>query len=175
IGRRVATAVDNAAAASGEFFHACLEVHAPPGAPRKLAELATHLGLEREHARIEAAARALLARPELAHLFDPTRYRRAYNELALLDRDGRLLRADRVVEGEDAVWLVDYKMGEQSRLLSDAALAEAHRAQLAGYRSLLAALYPDKPVHAVLLLADGRLVEVDTDPVDPLSVLGSRP
>ena len=175
IGRRVATAVDNAAAASGEFFHACLEVHAPPGAPRKLAEVATHLGLEREHARIEAAARALLARPELAHLFDPTRYRRAYNELALLDRDGRLLRADRVVEGEDAVWLVDYKMGEQSRLLSDAALAEAHRAQLAGYRSLLAALYPDKPVHAVLLLADGRLVEVDTDPANPLSVLESRP
>ncbi|AAZ95986.1 conserved hypothetical protein [Thiobacillus denitrificans ATCC 25259] len=175
IGRRVASPGHNAAAASGEFFHACLEVHAPPGAPRKLAELAMHLGLEREHARIEAEARALLARPELAHLFDPARYRRAYNELALLDRDGRLQRADRVVEGEDAVWLVDYKMGEQSRLLSDTALAEAHRAQLAGYRSLLAALYPHKPVHAVLLLADGRLVEVDTDVANPLSFLEPRP
>jgi hypothetical protein len=36
----------------------------------------------------------------------------------------------------------------------------APSAQLAGYRSLLAGLYPGKPVHAALLLADGRLVDM---------------
>ncbi len=174
IGRRLAAPTSNPAAASGEFFHACLEAYAPPGAPRDLGELATRLGLERERASVKAAARALLARPELAHLFDPKRYRCAHNELTLLDRDGRLQRIDRVVEGDDEVWLIDYKMGDHSRGLSDTQLAEAHRAQLAGYRSLLAALYPGKPVRALLLLADGRLVEVDAAAMPNQPIAESR-
>ena len=47
-----------------------------------------------------------------------------------------------------------------SRALSDAQLVERHRAQLTGYRILLAELYAGKPVHAALLLADGRLVDM---------------
>jgi ATP-dependent helicase/nuclease subunit A len=115
-----------------------------------------------ERARIEAEARALLAQPHLARFFDPAQYRRAHNELALIDADGRLQRLDRVVEFDDAVWLIDYKTGDDSRKLADALLAERHRAQLAGYRALLAALHPDKPVHAALLLADGRLITLDS-------------
>ena len=45
--------------------------------------------------------------------------------------------------------------------MSDTELAERHRTQLAGYRTLLAALYPGKPLHTALLLADGRLVELN--------------
>ena len=71
-------------------------------------------------------------------------------------------RLDRVVEFDDAVWLIDYKTGGDSRSLSNEQLAERHRPQLAGYQTLLAALYPDKPVHAALLLADGRLVDLMT-------------
>jgi len=63
-----------------------------------------------------------------------------------------------VVEFDEAVWLIDYKTGDDSRGLADAQLAERHRAQLAGYQVLLAELYPGKPVHAALLLADGRLI-----------------
>jgi ATP-dependent helicase/nuclease subunit A len=129
---------------------------------RDLPALAARLGRERELESVEAAARALLAQPHLAHLFDPAQYRRAHNELALLDGGGRLQRLDRVVEFEDAVWLIDYKTGDDSRHLSDAQLAERHRAQLAGYQTLLAALYPGKPVQAALLLADGRLVNLET-------------
>jgi len=58
------------------------------------------------------------------------------------------------------VWLIDYKTGDDSCSLPDAQLAERHRPQLTGYRSLLAGLYPGKPVHAALLLADGRLVDL---------------
>jgi ATP-dependent helicase/nuclease subunit A len=100
----------------------------------------------------------MLAQPQLAHLFDPARYRRAHNELALLDGDGRLQRLDRVVEFDDAVWLIDYKTGDDGRGLADDQLVERHQPQLSGYRTLLAALYPGKPVHAALLLGDGRLV-----------------
>src|SRR5574340_349638 len=161
VGERVALPTASPAAASGELFHACLEHHAPPGTTRDLQGLAVRLGLEAELDSIDAAARALLGQPRLARFFDPAQFRRAYHELTLLDGNGRLQRLDRVVEYDDAVWLIDYKTGEDSRGFSDAQLAERHRAQLQGYQSLLASLYPGKPVHAALLLADGRLVRVE--------------
>ena len=162
VGQRVAAPVANPIAASGELFHACLERLAPPGSPIDLPALAERLGLESQLDAIESAARTLLAQPHLARFFDPAQYRRARNELGLLDDRGRLQRLDRVVECDDSVWLIDYKTGDDSRGLSDAQLAERHRAQLTGYRSLLAALYPGKPIHAALLLADGRLIPLET-------------
>ncbi len=161
VGQCVAPSPANPAAAFGELFHACLEAHAPPGAPRDLSALAARLGLEAELASTEAAARALLAQPHLARFFEPAQYRRAHNEWVLLDGSGRLQRLDRVVEFDDTVWLIDYKTGNDSRALSDTQLVEHHRAQLAGYRSLLAELYAGKPVHSALLLADGRLIQLD--------------
>jgi ATP-dependent helicase/nuclease subunit A len=168
VGQRVALPTASPAAASGELFHACLEHHAPTGVharqgtPRDLPGLAARLGLESQLDTIEAAARALLAKPQLARFFDPAQFVRAHNELTLLDGDGRLQRLDRVVEYADAVWLIDYKTSDDSHGLSDAELAERHRAQLAGYQSLLADLYPGRPVQAALLLADGRLVQLET-------------
>ncbi|MBW8371123.1 MAG: UvrD-helicase domain-containing protein [Thiobacillus sp.] len=162
VGQRLPPAPANPAAAGGELFHACLEHHVPPGVSRDLPALAMRLGVTSELARIEAEARALLAQPQLARFFDPAQYRCAFNELTLLDAGGRMQRLDRVVEFDDAVWLIDYKTGGDSRSLSNEQLAERHRSQLAGYQTLLAALYPDKPVHAALLLADGRLVDLMT-------------
>ncbi len=168
VGQRVVLPAASPAAASGELFHACLEHHAPTGVharqgtPRDLPGLAARLGLETQLDAIEAAARALLAQPQLARLFDPAQFVRAHNELTLLDGDGRLQRLDRVVETNDAIWLIDYKTGDDSRSLSDAELAERHYAQLGGYATLLADLFPGKPVQAALLLADGRLVQLET-------------
>lgn len=161
VGQRSAPPAAHPAASLGELFHACLEHHAPPGAPRDLPALAARLGLEAQLDHTEAAARALLAQPHLARFFDPAQYRSAHNEWALLDRSGRLQRLDRVVEFDDAIWLIDYKTGDDSRGVSDAQLVERHRAQLAGYRSLLAELHAGKPVHAALLLADGRLIHLE--------------
>ncbi|KVW95534.1 UvrD-helicase domain-containing protein [Thiobacillus denitrificans] len=161
VGQRVAPPAANPAAASGELFHACLETHAPPGAPRDLPGLAARLGLEAELESIEAAAHALLAQPHLSRFFDPAQYQCAHNEWALLDADGCLQRLDRVVEFDDAVWLIDYKTGGDSRPLPDAQLVERHQPQLAGYQTLLAELYPGKPVHAALLLVDGRLIPME--------------
>ncbi len=147
-------------AAQGELFHACLEHLAPPGRPRNLVALAKRLGMAAELSRIEAAAHSLLAQPHLAQFFDPAQYRRAFNELELLDAGGQVQRLDRVVERDDAVWVLDYKTGDDSRALSDEQLSERHRHQLAGYQTLLAGLYPEQPVRAALLLADGRLVRL---------------
>ncbi len=160
VGSRVAPAVRSIAAARGEFFHACLECFAPPGARRDLAALAMRLKLEDERWALETAARALLARGELARFFDPARYLRAHSERALLDADGQIQRLDRVVEFEDAVWVIDYKTGEDSLTLSDTDLAARHRAQLERYGQLVAALHPAKAIHVAVLRADGRLVVV---------------
>jgi ATP-dependent helicase/nuclease subunit A len=148
------------AAVHGELFHACLEHHAPPGQPRNLSALAKRLGIAAELSHIEAAARSLLGRPHLAQFFDPAQYRRAFNELELLDADGQVQRLDRVVELDDTVWVLDYKTGDDSRALTDEQLTERHQRQLAGYQTLLAGLYPGRPVRAALLLADGRLVKL---------------
>ena len=161
IGQRLPPIPVNPAAASGELFHACLEFHAPPGALRDLPALAMRLGLATELTRIDAAAHALLVQPHLARFFDPTQYHRAHNELTLLDGSGRMQRLDRVVEFDDAVWLIDYKTGDDSRAASETQLIERHQPQLAGYQTLLAALYPDRLIQAALLLADGRLVHME--------------
>ncbi len=160
VGRRVTPDTAGAEAARGELFHACLETLAPPGAARDLPALAARLGLADELPAIEAAARALLVHPHLARFFDPVHYQRARNEWTLLDADGRVQRIDRVVEFDDAVWLIDYKTGADSLGLDDARLIERHRDQLAAYRALIDALHAGKPVHAALLRADGRLVVV---------------
>ncbi|HEY9097897.1 MAG TPA: UvrD-helicase domain-containing protein [Thiobacillus sp.] len=161
VGKRQTPERAHPAAASGELFHACLEHHAPPSVPRDLSDLASRLGVASELKRIESAARALLALPHLARFFDPTHYQTAHNELALLDAHGRTQRLDRVVQFDDAVWVIDYKTGDDSLGLPDAQLAERHHAQLSNYRTLLTGLYPDKPVHAALLLADGRLIHLN--------------
>ncbi|NDP47932.1 MAG: hypothetical protein GZ085_05975, partial [Sulfuriferula multivorans] len=64
----------------------------------------------------------------------------------------------RVVEFDDAVWIIDYKTGADSLGLPDDLLTERHRPQLSNYQSLLAGLYSGKPIHTALLLADGRLI-----------------
>ena len=163
IGQRQAPAPANPAAASGELFHACLEHHAPPGSLRDLPALATQLGIAEDLKRIESDARALLAQPHLARFFDPAQYQTAHNELALLDASGRMQRLDRVVEFHDAVWVIDYKTGDDSMSLSDEQLVERHRHQLSGYQSLLGGLYPNMPIYAVLVLANGRLIQLSTN------------
>ena len=162
VGQRLAQPADTPATRRGELFHACLETHAPPGAARDLPALAARLGLAAELPALEAAARALIGQTALAHLFDPSCYRHARNELALVDGAGRLHRVDRVVEHADAIWLIDYKTGEESLAETDADLAARHRPQLAAYHDLVAALWPGRTIRAALLLADGRLVDMKT-------------
>ena len=141
------------------MFHACLEQHAPPGTQRDLAALARQLGLtSTHHASIERSACALVEAPHLARFFQPQLFLRAGNEVEILDSDGRTQRLDRVVEFDDAVWVLDYKTGADALLETDATLQQRHGDQLIRYTRLLAELHVDKPICAALLLADGRLI-----------------
>lgn len=147
---------DAEAAAQGEALHALLErvtrQRMTPALP-DAAEASRWLGLEPAEAeQAMAAARCMLASEALAPLFDPARYRQAFNEVELFDAGGRLLRIDRLVDTGDMLLVADYKV----RLLPQEHAAYA--AQLDRYVAAVQRAYPDHAVRAGLAVADGRWV-----------------
>ncbi|MDD2700835.1 MAG: UvrD-helicase domain-containing protein [Sideroxydans sp.] len=95
----------------------------------------------------------LLAAPQLARFFDATQYRTACNEMPYINDVGELRRIDRLVEFDDEVWVLDYK-------LADAEDAGRYRAQMAEYRAAMQTVYVGKAVRCALLFADGVLHEL---------------
>jgi ATP-dependent helicase/nuclease subunit A len=101
------------------------------------------------------AARAILDAPRLRTFFDPAAYRRALNEAEFALPDGSVGRIDRLVEMPDGFWVLDYKSGRP-----DAALHEAYRTQMEGYRAAVGALFPGCLVRCGLVFSDGGFVEI---------------
>jgi len=141
----------------GSAVHACLEwmTEGLAEVGDAVRKLTTSYGLETAAAeRIAAAARRILAIPELAPAFDPARYRRAHNEMEFLDGDGGTFRIDRLVEFSEEIWVLDYKTGSLDEAdLSRRALP--YREQIEGYRAAARQLYPGRTVRAALVFADG--------------------
>ncbi|HEY5994094.1 MAG TPA: UvrD-helicase domain-containing protein [Gallionellaceae bacterium] len=106
-----------------------------------------------EMAELWPQAQALLAAPELARFFDAGLYRAASNEMPYVNAAGELKRIDRLVEFEQEVWVLDYKMGESE----DAA---RYRKQMEEYRAAMRAIYAGKQVRCALVYAGGVLKEV---------------
>ncbi len=107
-----------------------------------------------QYEAVRQTARRLLETPGLGRFFHPACHRAARTEMEVVGPDGALWRIDRLVEFEDAVWVLDYKMGGLSEP-DLARRAAPYLEQLAGYRRAAAALYPGRPVHAGLIFADG--------------------
>lgn len=98
-------------------------------------------------------AQDLVEAPQLARFFDAAQYRAASNEMSYINDKGELKRIDRLVEFDDAVWVLDYKLGDSED-------APRYRAQMAEYRAAMQAVYQDRPVKCALLFADGVLHEL---------------
>jgi ATP-dependent helicase/nuclease subunit A len=98
-------------------------------------------------------AQSLLCAPQLARFFDVAQYRIACNEMPYINAKGELKRIDRLVEFDDEVWVLDYKLGDSE----DAA---RYRAQMAEYQIAMRAVYAGKEVKCALLFADGVLSEL---------------
>ena len=95
----------------------------------------------------------LLTSPTLARFFDAQQYRSASNEMPYVNAAGELKRIDRLVEFDNEVWVLDYKLGDSE----DAA---RYRAQMQEYRTAMQSVYAGKTVRCALLFADGLLNEV---------------
>ena len=123
------------------------------------------LGLsEREFGPMWDQAQRVLAAPDLARFFDPRRFRRAVNEVSYVGEDGNVRRIDRLVELDDAVWVLDYKTGDGGAI--DPALMAGYRAQLAEYRDAMRLVYgpkygPQRRVSAAIIFADGKIMTLE--------------
>ena len=98
-------------------------------------------------------AQYLLAAPHLTRFFDATQYRRASNEMPYVNASGELKRIDRLVEFDDQVWVLDYKLGDSEN-------AARHHAQMREYQTAMQSVYAEKTVRCALLFADGTLSEI---------------
>ncbi|MDH4286430.1 MAG: PD-(D/E)XK nuclease family protein, partial [Gallionella sp.] len=98
-------------------------------------------------------AQHLLTSPQLARFFDAQQYLSASNEMPYVNAQGELKRIDRLVEFDDEVWVLDYKLGDSE----DAA---RYRAQMQEYRAAMQSVYAGKAVRCALVFADGVLGEV---------------
>jgi ATP-dependent helicase/nuclease subunit A len=98
-------------------------------------------------------AQHLLTLPQLARFFDAQQYRTACNEMPYINAKGELKRIDRLVEFDDEVWVLDYKLGDSE----DAA---RYRAQMQEYRTAMQTVYAGKTVRCALVFVDGVLIEV---------------
>lgn len=98
-------------------------------------------------------AQHLLTLPHLQRFFDPQQYRAAHNEMPYVNAAGELKRIDRLVEFDDEIWVLDYKLGDSEE-------AARYRAQMREYRDAMQAVYPTKQVRCTLVFADGVVKEI---------------
>lgn len=148
----------------GQAVHLLLEwlsAPAPISAGVALQRLAAWAGRDAMQDDLQAwlaEARALLAHPGLADLFDPTRYETAWKEVPLqyLD-DGVLVEGivDRLVRHADRLLLIDYK----THRLGTAPAAQ-HAASFQGQMRYYAAgarrLWPQLPIECGILYTHSR-------------------
>jgi ATP-dependent helicase/nuclease subunit A len=116
-------------------------------------ELQQHLNISStEMAALYPQAQHLLTLSQLARFFDARQYRTACNEMPYINASGELKRIDRLVEFDNEVWVLDYKLGDSE----DAA---RYRPQMREYQAAMQSVYAGKPVRCALIFADGVLVE----------------
>ncbi len=142
----------------GTHFHALMD-RLTAGAPTDRAALQRGLGIgEREFAPMWEQANRVLAAPALRRFFDAKQFRRAANEVSYAAGDGDIRRIDRLVEFEDAVWVLDYKTGDEKT--AGAALIAEYGAQVAEYCAAVAKAYPNRPVRGAIVFADANVLEI---------------
>jgi ATP-dependent helicase/nuclease subunit A len=159
VGKRIAR--NTARQQRGIWLHALLQ-HLTNGSPLLQAGegLGERVALQQRLAipfdEIEAIwqqAKHLLTAPQLARFFDAAQYRSACNEMPYVNAKGELKRIDRLVEFDDEVWVLDYKLGDSE----DAA---RYRAQMQEYKAAMQSVYAGRAVRCALVFADGVLSEV---------------
>lgn len=136
----------------GIWLHALLQ-HLADGVSDKSALLQRLAIPDEEIEALWQQAVQLIASPKLARFFDAAQYRSASNEMPYVNAKGELKRIDRLVEFDDEVWLLDYKLGSGEEVAR-------YRAQMQEYRTAMQAVYAGKAVRCALVFADGALSEV---------------
>ena len=121
-------------------------------------ELMSWLGIDQEHAqKLIARTQTVLEVPELQRYLTSGQWMQAWNELDIASKDGKSYRMDRLVEFDDHLAILDYKLtipevGSEKY--------EKYRKQLQVYQTELGRIRKDKPNKAYLISAQGRIKEI---------------
>jgi ATP-dependent helicase/nuclease subunit A len=147
----------------GVHFHRLLEhlTHqSGASSPESMSadQIARWLGISHELAsKALDQANTVLNAQELQSYLRANQWVQAWNEIDLVSLNGRSFRLDRLVEFEDRLAILDYK------LTIPEVGSEAHnkyRAQLHNYKQELARIRPDKPAKTFLISSKGEIREV---------------
>ncbi len=143
---------DPDALARGDYIHRLLEHRSEP--QPNTAALQTEL-TEPVRIACQQEVQALLQAESLGFLFRPAQYRVAKKEVGLQypTASGQYVYGiiDRLVIGEDGIFIVDYKTHQHVNAANADSLAAQYRPQLQYYVQGIQALYPDQPIRAGIL------------------------
>lgn len=133
---------------------------------RYLAQPQHGLG-DSERAEILADVMAVLENPGFVDLFGPGSRAEAPVAGVVVGRDGRSQviagQVDRLLVTDDAVWVIDYKTNREPPVDSSA-VSLTYLRQMAAYRAVLQAIFPDRPISCALLWTVGpRLMQLSDD------------
>ncbi|MEQ1630076.1 MAG: UvrD-helicase domain-containing protein [Gallionella sp.] len=141
----------------GVWLHALLQYLASSDAVMQETErsvLQNRIGIPAtEMDALWSQAQQLLTAPSLTRYFDANQYLSACNEMPYVNARGELKRIDRLVEFDDEVWVLDYKLGESTD-------ATRHHAQMQEYKLAMQSVYTGKQVRCALIFGDGVLSEM---------------
>jgi len=121
-----------------------------------LSELAQSAAAEFDSApdATERLARRILASTECARFFGGAALRWAGNEVPV-SVGGEVLRIDRLVQLDDAWWVLDYKLNHAPQELDD------YREQLRRYRDAVQQLQAGAAVRCAFITGSGAIIEID--------------
>ncbi len=129
----------------GRAWHAFLE----------LGDTASTDAVARAHALTpEQAESAVAAARRVRHAWPQFFGTTAAAEVELVAANGEVVRVDRLVEHEDALWIIDFKW----RVTPDE--RKPYEAQVRRYAAVMQAIRSDKPVRIGLITAAGEFSEV---------------
>ena len=148
----------------GTHFHKLLEfLTAYSGSQVAVAmpsaqELMHWLNIDQERAKkLMERVQLVMDTPTLKPFLTDNQWIQAWNEIDIADEQGKSYRMDRLVEFDDHLAILDYKLtipqeGDQKY--------DKYRKQLQGYQAELARIRKDKPNKAFLISAHGELKEI---------------
>ena len=148
----------------GTHFHRLLEFltmqsadHVMSSMPSEI-EVMKWLGIHQAQAQTAIGhAQRILEAPELKSYLTAGHWIAAWNELDILSKEGKSYRIDRLVEFDDHLAILDYKLS-----IPEVGSEQygKYRGQLQHYQQELARIRADKPSKAYLISAQGQMLEV---------------
>ena len=107
----------------------------------------------------EASLRIINA-PPMKRFFDSLEYLKAQNEVAYVNRSGDMRRIDRLVEFDEEIWIVDYKISLDHHSKPSSEMRRQYKSQLVQYRDDLVNIGVGKPIRIGVVLSGGELIEL---------------